>query len=592
MKKEFNLKNLFYDMLKDPKIMFLFVVTILSQSSFIIRSIVLPGIIAKYVTCNTGNFIYIFSSFFILYLGLYLIYNISKAHLFIQIHKYNANILFKKLLNNRENNMNDIPASTYTDIYTVINETSQIVDRFFSVLPLFVSSLAVLYFIIKSINFKFGFSFLVLLVLVLFLSYDFAQKIEKTSRETNKKKNNMINVNEDINKNIISIISYTNFYKEEANITKSINSYIQEYKKAILYGVKLKYVQICLLSTYFIVSIILLKTITSPEIFIKYILAYMGLIQYLSTKGTTISEFFMFLGKLNHSIENVKQSLSSNNGRNIITDNLGTKTINKDIILEIKDLDMTLNNLNLHVNNKSDLLTTNGKSDLLTTNGKSDLLITNSKSDLLITNNKFIYDKFIYDKFIYKDFNLNIRRNKITILKGEIGSGKSTLLKVIFGCLNFDKGHIQLNGIHINNTPLKKWRENIHYIIQHPILFNRSIEENICYPNTKITPKAKELMKILDLEEIFNKILLRKDIGIGGQHLSGGQRQIISVFRVILDNKPMILFDEPTSDLDPENRKKIYTMIEYLKKQGKTLIIATHDKELMKLGDDIIDIIN
>ena len=76
-----------------------------------------------------------------------------------------------------------------------------------------------------------------LVFLFLFLSYDFAQKIEKTSRGTNKK-NNMINVNEDINKNIISIISY---------------------KKAILHGVKLKYVQICLLSTYFIVSIILLK---------------------------------------------------------------------------------------------------------------------------------------------------------------------------------------------------------------------------------------------------------------------------------------------------------------------------------------------
>ena len=167
--------------------MFLFVVSILSQSSFIIRSIVLPGIIAKYVTCNTGNFIYIFSLFFILYLGLYLIYNISKAHLFIQIQKYNANTLFKKLLNNRETTLM-IYLLQHILIFILLLMKHHKLQSVFYVLPLFVSSLALLYFIIKSISLKFGFSFLVLLVLVLFLSYDIAQKIEKTSRETNKKK--------------------------------------------------------------------------------------------------------------------------------------------------------------------------------------------------------------------------------------------------------------------------------------------------------------------------------------------------------------------------------------------------------------------
>ena len=70
--------------------------------------------------------------------------------------------------------------------------------------------------------------------------------------------------------------------------------------------------------------------------------------------------------------------------------------------------------------------------------------------------------------------------------------------------------------------------------------------------------------------------------------MSGGQKQIINLFRAIFTKKDIILLDEPTASLDPINRKKIYDMVKVLKNLKKTVIIATHDNDLIKLGDRIV----
>ena len=94
----------------------------------------------------------------------------------------------------------------------------------------------------------------------------------------------------------------------------------------------------------------------------------------------------------------------------------------------------------------------------------------------------------------------------------------------------------------------------------------------------------------MEYKNIFAKIIDKKEIGIGGQKLSGGQKQIISIFRTLKENKNIILLDEPTSDLDPDTRNLIYKLLLSIKSFNKTIIIVTHDLELINLGDEIIDL--
>ncbi|VVU95653.1 hypothetical protein CPAV1605_1406 [seawater metagenome] len=75
---------------------------------------------------------------------------------------------------------------------------------------------------------------------------------------------------------------------------------------------------------------------------------------------------------------------------------------------------------------------------------------------------------------------------------------------------------------------------------------------------------------------------------MGGENVSGGQKQIISLMRAIIISKPIILLDEPTASLDSKHRLIVYKLIQKMKEQGKTIIISTHDPDLINLGDNII----
>ncbi len=533
-----NYKNIILNMFKEEKKILLIVIFIaILDLNFIIRAIIIPGIIAKYSN-NINYLLIIFCRYFLLYLIIYMIRFYFAMLLKLNLTSYLSNLLFIKILKGRNKNINNINSSLFTDIYAVIDETAQLFDKVFSILPLIVTFISIIFFIFKEISFINGLSFSIIIFSIVFLSIFNAKDLVKNSDELNIKKTKMINLNEDINKNILTVISFDNFKEEEKNIRTYTKNFINTLIKTLKSSLFMKSSQLLILSLYFLISIYILKNKITSELFIKYILIFLSLIQYLSTKGRSISELFMHLGKLNNGTANIKNSLNFKDieiKRSIKTDEVKSK-IN---ILKIENINFKFSN-----------------------------------------------------KVIYQNFNLKVESNKIIILKGEIGSGKSTLLRIIFGIYNTDSGNIYLNNLSILNENIQDWRKNIHFVSQHPILFNRTIEENLFYPNSKRTQKIDNIIKKLELDDIFEKILSRKNIGIGGEKLSGGQKQIISIFRVILDSKPIILLDEPTSDLDPQNRKKIYRMIEYLKSQNKTVIIATHDEELMKLGDEIININN
>jgi ABC-type multidrug transport system fused ATPase/permease subunit len=195
--------------------------------------------------------------------------------------------------------------------------------------------------------------------------------------------------------------------------------------------------------------------------------------------------------------------------------------------------------------------------------------------DIVISN---VYHKY-GDKFVLDNVSLKINKGEKVAFVGEIGSGKTTIVKLIMGFQQLVMGDITIGGISINNIKNKDLRDKIFYIPQKPKLFNRTLYENIIYGLNK-PPSREEIIKLmddlnLDIKDIFEK-KMNENVGVEGNSLSGGQRQIVWLLRSIYRPSAILILDEPTSALDPDNK---VVMISTIKKLsiGKTVIIVSHD---------------
>ena len=192
-------------------------------------------------------------------------------------------------------------------------------------------------------------------------------------------------------------------------------------------------------------------------------------------------------------------------------------------------------------------------------------------------------------KLIFDHLDLHIESNKKTLIVGEIGSGKSTIIKLLMKYQLPKEGTIYYNGRPYNNISTEEIRQLIGYVPQTPILFNRTIYENITYNNTSVTEEEViRIMQELGLGEMLKKFPegLQTNVGNGGSKLSGGQRQIVWILRVMLQNPEVIILDEPTSALDENTKPIVQRMLEHIIKD-KTTIMITHDQFLYKLSDNI-----
>jgi ABC-type multidrug transport system fused ATPase/permease subunit len=167
-------------------------------------------------------------------------------------------------------------------------------------------------------------------------------------------------------------------------------------------------------------------------------------------------------------------------------------------------------------------------------------------------------------------------------LTGEIGSGKSTLLKLMLGLMKPSNGEIFLDGKPVSKLDKKELRSLISYSPQNPILFNRSIYENITYGIKGVTrEKVTALVKEMNIDGLLD---LNKLAGKGGSALSGGQRQMVSLMRVMLINPKYIVLDEITSSIDSVTKQKLFNILERLF-VDKTVIMVTHDDDMLKLAN-------
>lgn len=190
--------------------------------------------------------------------------------------------------------------------------------------------------------------------------------------------------------------------------------------------------------------------------------------------------------------------------------------------------------------------------------------------------------------------NLKIASGTMNALVGPSGSGKSTIAKLIAGFWDVTSGSITLDGTDLRQIPLHQLNDRIAYVSQENYLFDLSIRENIRMGNPKATDKeVEEVAKksgcdtfIRGLERGYDTV-----VGGGGGHLSGGEKQRISIARAMLKNAPIVILDEATASIDPENEALIQNALSELTK-GKTLIVIAHRLSTIVDADQIVVVEN
>ena len=224
-------------------------------------------------------------------------------------------------------------------------------------------------------------------------------------------------------------------------------------------------------------------------------------------------------------------------------------------------------------------------------------LIDKSDSKLKVTNGEISMDKitFTHDEgqgdTLFHDFSLDIKPGEKIGLVGASGSGKTTLTKLLLRFADIDSGKITIDGQDISEVTQASLRAKIAYVPQEPLLFHRSVRENIAYGRPDATDaeieeaakKAGAYDFIVGLKDGFDTM-----VGERGIKLSGGQRQRVAIARAILKDAPILVLDEATSALDSESEALIQKSLETLMESRTSIVIAHRLSTIAKLDRIIV----
>ncbi len=203
---------------------------------------------------------------------------------------------------------------------------------------------------------------------------------------------------------------------------------------------------------------------------------------------------------------------------------------------------------------------------------------------LVIENAWFRYD--YNGPWVLEDFNFSASTGDKIWIKGSSGCGKSTLFKLILGGLTLNKGVIKLFG----NSDPNTIRENTSVVDQHTKLFHDTVMRNIMYGNNATENDVKRILKRLDTN-IFDKLQdgLYSDAGVGGENLSGGQRQLTILLRCYFRPATIVLMDEPISAIDEENMEVILKAIDLISR-GRTLLVISHSEKIRDVTNKVVEV--
>ena len=219
--------------------------------------------------------------------------------------------------------------------------------------------------------------------------------------------------------------------------------------------------------------------------------------------------------------------------------------------------------------------------------GAKNVVDANKNSPLIqATNIDFAYDK----KKIIDNISLAIPEHTTTAIVGPSGGGKTTFCHLLARFWDVDKGNVTLDGKDVRDYSMDNLMKNYSFVFQNVYLFHDTIANNIRFgqpeaPMEKVIAAAKKACChdfISQLPQGYDTV-----IGEGGASLSGGERQRISIARAIMKDSPIIILDEATANVDPENERDLMTAIEELTKE-KTVIMIAHRLKTVRNADQIV----
>jgi lipoprotein-releasing system ATP-binding protein len=193
---------------------------------------------------------------------------------------------------------------------------------------------------------------------------------------------------------------------------------------------------------------------------------------------------------------------------------------------------------------------------------------------------------------VLKGIDLEIAEGEVVSIVGSSGAGKTTLLQILGTLGKQDNGYVTINGIRtdtlVNNQLARFRNRHIGFVFQfHQLLPEFNALENVSIPGfiakrprKEVEARARELLDFLGLSD-------RIDHKPG--ELSGGEQQRVAVARALINDPQVILADEPSGNLDTENKQELHKLFIHLQEKfGKTLVIVTHDRELAGMSDRVI----
>jgi len=191
---------------------------------------------------------------------------------------------------------------------------------------------------------------------------------------------------------------------------------------------------------------------------------------------------------------------------------------------------------------------------------------------------------------VLKNISFEIKPGQMAAIVGLTGAGKTTLVSLIPRFYDPTGGRITIDGIDIKQMQLKSLRNSISIVLQEPILFSSSIEENISYgrPNAS----QAQIIEAAKAAQAHDFIIRMPDryrtlVGDGGGRLSGGERQRIAIARAILKDAPILILDEPTSSLDSRAEGRVFQALRTMA-AGRTMIVIAHRLSTVRGADKII----
>lgn len=195
----------------------------------------------------------------------------------------------------------------------------------------------------------------------------------------------------------------------------------------------------------------------------------------------------------------------------------------------------------------------------------------------------FAYEK---DKPVLENVNFTFPKGSKTALIGKNGSGKSTIIDLLLRIYEPTQGQILLAGERISDMPLAEYRDMISVVSQDIYLFNDTIRNNICLYKQVDEHLVLDACKDSGLSEFMEEVSLDYSVGQNGVMLSGGQKQKIALARALVHDRPIVVFDEATSNTDAYSEQQIYALL-HTRLSDKTVIVITHKKGILSEVDQI-----